>query len=140
MFTILLVLTWELRYPQKRGVNRKRGGSFGSCSAREGTNDLPWGNKGLPGDQGQINYNMNFIQDSCQRFSLPFKSIFQWLLQVYCVTQKMHISQGLAFLWITVQYHETKLFCIFHLKLYTLWTKRTHQNTHFQTFNCSHEN
>ena len=26
LFTILLILTWELRYPQKRGVNRKRGG------------------------------------------------------------------------------------------------------------------
>ena len=28
LFTILLNLTWELRYPQKRGVNRKRGGLF----------------------------------------------------------------------------------------------------------------
>ena len=26
LFTILLILTWELRYPQERGVNRKRGG------------------------------------------------------------------------------------------------------------------
>ena len=26
LFTILLILTWELRYPQKRGINRKRGG------------------------------------------------------------------------------------------------------------------
>ena len=29
----LLILTWELRYPQKRGFNKKRGGGFGSCSA-----------------------------------------------------------------------------------------------------------
>ena len=36
LFTILLILTWELRYPQERGVNRKRGGSFGSSSAWEG--------------------------------------------------------------------------------------------------------
>ena len=26
LFTILLILTWELRYPQKRGVNRKKTG------------------------------------------------------------------------------------------------------------------
>ena len=36
----------------KRGVNRKRGGSFGNCSAREGKNGLPWGKKGLPGGPG----------------------------------------------------------------------------------------
>ena len=24
LFTILFILTWELRHPQKRGVNRKR--------------------------------------------------------------------------------------------------------------------
>ena len=35
LFTTFLILTWELRYPQKRGVNRKRRGSFGSCSAWE---------------------------------------------------------------------------------------------------------
>ena len=34
LFTILLILTCELRYPQKRG------GSFGSCSAWEGTYDF----------------------------------------------------------------------------------------------------
>ena len=35
----LLILTWELRYPQKRGFNKKRGGGggVGSCSA--------WGNE-----------------------------------------------------------------------------------------------
>ena len=59
-------------------------------------------------DQGkcettQVNYKINFIQDSCERFSLHF----HWLLQVYCVTEKMHISQELAFLWITIQCHET---------------------------------
>ena len=48
LFTILLILTWELRYTQKRGVNRKEEGSFGSCSAWEGANDLPWGRKDLP--------------------------------------------------------------------------------------------
>ena len=49
LFTILLILTWELRYPQKRGVNRKRWGSFGSSSAWEGANDLPWRRRDLPG-------------------------------------------------------------------------------------------
>ena len=35
LFTVLLILTWELRHPQKRGVTRKRGGSFGNFSAWE---------------------------------------------------------------------------------------------------------
>ena len=48
LFTIFLIVTWELRSPQKRGVNRKRVGSFGSYSAWEGANDLPRGKKGLP--------------------------------------------------------------------------------------------
>ena len=68
---------WKLRYPQKREVNRKRGGSFGSnlvpstyfryknclklllgrgCfrsfPAWEGANDLPSEKKGLPGKRG----------------------------------------------------------------------------------------
>ena len=41
------------------------------------------------------------------RFSLHLKSTFHLLLQVYYVTQKMHISQELAFLSITLQCHET---------------------------------
>ena len=57
---------------KKRGINRKRGYSFGSCSGWEGGNDLPWGRKGMPGGSGvvetiQIKYQMNFIQDSCQK-------------------------------------------------------------------------
>ena len=35
LYIILWILTWELRYPQKRGVNRKRYGSFESCCAWE---------------------------------------------------------------------------------------------------------
>ena len=42
----------ELRYPQERGVNRKIGGSFGSCSPWEGANDIPWGRKYLSGGPG----------------------------------------------------------------------------------------
>ena len=41
LFTVLLILAWEFRYPQKRGVNRKRGERFGSCSAWEGGKGLP---------------------------------------------------------------------------------------------------
>ena len=58
---------------------------------------------------------MNFIDNSCQRFSLLFKSTFHWLLQVYCITQKMHISQ-LAFLWVTFQCHDTYFSCVFSSK------------------------
>ena len=38
--------------------------------------------------------------------SLYFKSTSS-VLQVYCITQKIHISQELAFLWFTLQCHET---------------------------------
>ena len=38
--------------------------------------------------------------------SLYFKSTSS-VLQVYCITQKIHISQELAFLWFTPQCHET---------------------------------
>ena len=117
-----------MRYPQKREVNRKRGGrgSFGSCPAWERANDIPWERRVCLGEQGwgetiQINYKINFIQDSCQRFSLHLKCTFHWLLQVYCTIQKIHISQELAFLWITLLCHETKLLCSFSSKtLYAL--------------------
>ena len=36
----------------KMRVNRKKDGSFGSCFAWKGSNDLPWGRKGLPGAPG----------------------------------------------------------------------------------------
>ena len=45
---ILLILTWELRYPQKVGVNRKRGGVLEVDLPGRGANCLPWGRKGLP--------------------------------------------------------------------------------------------
>ena len=61
-----------------------------------------WETRGM-----QINHKRNFIQDSCQILSFHFKSTFHWPFQVYCITQKMHISQELAFLWITFQCHET---------------------------------
>ena len=58
LFTILLILIWEFGYPQRRGVNRKRGGSFVSCSAWEFCKLFclvvvhNWGRKDLPGDPG----------------------------------------------------------------------------------------
>ena len=82
LYTILLIQIWELRYPSKKtGVNRKRGGSFENCSAWDGANYLLWGRKDLPMGPGvggaiQINCKVNFIQDSCQRFSLHFKDSF----------------------------------------------------------------
>ena len=66
---------------------------------------------------------MNFIQENCRRFSLYFKSTFHSLLQVYCITQKMHISQELAFLCeslFSVARHNSSV--LFHLNLYT-WDK-----------------
>ena len=50
LFTILLILTYELRYPQKKGVNRKRGeGVLKAVLPGRGANDLPYGMKDLPG-------------------------------------------------------------------------------------------
>ena len=104
LFTILLLaLTMELKYPQKRRVNRKKGGSFRSYSAWEGGQMTYLGEgRVCLGDQGygetiQTDYRMNFIQGCCQRFSLHFNSTLHWLLQVYCITQKIHISQELVF-------------------------------------------
>ena len=49
----ILILTMELRYHQKREVNRKRGESFASCSAWDGgkcltlgKEEFAWGTKG----------------------------------------------------------------------------------------------
>ena len=49
---ILLILTWELRYPEKVGVNRKRGGVLEVDLPWRGANCLPWGRKGLPEGPG----------------------------------------------------------------------------------------
>ena len=104
-------------YPSKK--------TFSGQSLAGGANDVPWGRKDLLGgpEAGKtilINYIMNFIQDSCQRFS-HFKSTFLSLIQVYCITQKMQVSQNLAFLSTALQCHETELFCTFPAKkLYPL--------------------
>ena len=37
---------------KERGEQKKKGRSFGSCSAWEGANVLPWGRKDLPGRPG----------------------------------------------------------------------------------------
>ena len=42
----------ELRYPQKRGVNRKRGGVLEVDLPGRGANGLPSGRNGLPGEPG----------------------------------------------------------------------------------------
>ena len=47
LFTILLILTWELRHPQKRGINKKEGGLEVVLPGKE-ANYLPWGRKDLP--------------------------------------------------------------------------------------------
>ena len=113
----------RLRYPQ----NKDRGGGlFGYLEVALFGKGVANHLKVCLGKQGeeetiQINYKMNFVQDSCQRFSLYFKSTFHWMLHVYCITQKMHISQELGFLWTTLQYHEALPFCNFSSKtLYAL--------------------
>ena len=77
---------------------------------------------------------MNFTQDSCQRFSLHLKSTFHWLFQVYSITQKMYISQELAFLWITPQCHETYLVFTFSSKTLFALDKRSPSKCNFSDF------
>ena len=52
LFTILLILIWELRYPKKRVVNRKRGRVLEAALLGTGANDLLWGRKNLSGGPG----------------------------------------------------------------------------------------
>ena len=97
------------------------------------------------GDQGKgkiikINYEKNFIHTSCQKCSLHFKSSLHWLLQVYCITRKMHISQELTFFGSPLSVTRHNFSALFYLKLFILWTKRAHQNSNFRNCDCSHEN
>ena len=68
----------RLRYPQ----NKDRGGGlFGYLEVALFGKGVANHLKVCLGKQGeeetiQINYKMNFVQDSCQRFSLYFKSTF----------------------------------------------------------------
>ena len=132
-------------FSKMRGYQIKSGvGCFGSCSPWEGGNHLPWGRKRLPGGPGvgrnmQINHKMNLIQDSCQRFFLHFKNTFDWLLQVYCITQRVNFSTiNFSLDQSSVSWGNSSL--LFYLELYMLWTKRAHQSANFQTCECSHEN
>ena len=50
MLTILLILIWELRYPQE-GLTEK-GGVLEVVLPMRGANDLPWGKKCFPGGPG----------------------------------------------------------------------------------------
>ena len=82
-----------------------------------GKEEFAWGTRG----RGKLyRLTIKWISSKLSRLSLHFKSTFHWLLQVYCITQKMHISQVLAFLWITPQCMR-QLFCTFSSKtLYAL--------------------
>ena len=147
-FTILLILIMELGYPRKRRVNRNRGGwgEFWKLLLLGGgkTTHLAVERVCL-GDQGKgkiikINYEKNFIHNSCQKCSLHFKSSLHWLLQVYCITRKMHISQELTFFGSPLSVTRHNSSALFYLKLFILWTRRAHQNSNFRNCDCSHEN
>ena len=95
--------SWDIL--NKGGVNRKRGGVLAVVLLRgEDKWLMTYFGEGVT---IQINYKIKLIQDSCQQFSLQFMNNFHWLLQVYCITQEMHISQELAFLCITLPSHKT---------------------------------
>ena len=49
LFTILSILTWELRYLGKRGFTEKEGEFRKLFCLGGGGNDSPWERKGLPG-------------------------------------------------------------------------------------------
>ena len=84
---------------KKSGYQKKReGGDSEVVLQGRGENDLPCGRKGLLGGPWVggtilINYKMNFIQDSCPRFFLYFKSTFHLLTASSLVHHtKIHIS------------------------------------------------
>ena len=52
LFPILLILAWELEYPEKREVNRKAGGVLEVVLPGRGAYDLLSGRKDLPGGLG----------------------------------------------------------------------------------------
>ena len=112
LLPILLILTWKSRYPQKWGVNRKRGGSFGSCSALEGSNDLPWGRKEFTwgtrsrGKQYKLTIKWTSSKTVVKDFPYTFR-VPSVITSSLLHHTKMNISEGLAFLWITLQWHET---------------------------------
>ena len=74
------ILTWKLRYPQKKGLPGNKG-EFWKLFFLGGGKMTYLGKEVLAEGQGvgkiiQINYKMNLIQDSCQRLSLNFNSTF----------------------------------------------------------------
>ena len=89
------------------------------------------------GDQGQgeiiqINFKMNFIIDSCQRFShtlrVPSTDCFKSIAShKKCIFLKNQLFFGSLF---SVMRHNSP--ALFHLKLYVLQTKRAHQSANFR--------
>ena len=66
------------RFSKKEGLTEKDGGVLEVVLPGRGQmtcfgKGFAWGTRGR-GETIQINYKMNFTQDSCQRFSLHFKS------------------------------------------------------------------
>ena len=117
-----------------------RGGSFGSCSAWEGGR-MTYLGKGrvYVGNQGQdetiqINYKMNFNQDSFQRLSLHFT-----LLQACWISQKCLFLKNQLFFRSLFSVMRNNSSVLFFLKLYMLWTKGANQSANFQIFDCSHK-
>ena len=129
----------------KRGVSRKRGGGFESCSGWEGGKWFTLGKEGFTcgtRSSGKL-YRLTIEWTSSKAVFKDFPYTLRVpssLLRVYCITQKMHISQELAFLWITLHAMRHNSSVLFHLKLYMLWTKQAQQSANFQNCDCSHEN
>ena len=149
--TILLILTWEFRYPQQRGFNRKRGGSFKSCSALKGGKWLTlrkerfaWWTR----DRKKI-HRLNIrwtssrtvIKDFSKTLRVPFTD---------CITQKMHHTKKAKNASKSFASHKKCAFLknqlffgplfsvmkpnssvIFHLKLSMIWAKGAHQSANF---------
>ena len=111
LFTILLILILELRYPQKRGANRKRWGSFGSCSAWEGgklntlgKEEFAWETGGR-GKLCRLTIKWTSSKIVVKDFPYTLRVLFTDCFKS-TASQKKYISQELAFLSITLQCHE----------------------------------
>ena len=143
----MLILTQELRYPQKRGVNRKqgRGGEFQKFFFL-GEERITYHREGRVCLDSRVRGKLYRLTTKWTSFKtvdkdfpytlrVPSTDCFESiLLHKKCIFLNNQLFFGSLFS--VVRYNSSVLF---HLKLYMLWTKGPYQSANFQTCDCSHE-
>ena len=138
-----MILTWELRYSQKRGVNRKRRGEFwkffclgGGKWLTLGKEEFVWGTRG----RGKL-YRLiikwtsfkTVVKDFPYTLRVPSTDCFKSIAShKKCIFLKNELLFGSLF---SVMRCNSSV--LFLLKLFMVWTKGAYQSTNFQTSDCS---